>query len=43
VARFRLGNEIRESRYWEEKKEKECRLCEGRVETWEHIWEECRR
>lgn len=43
VARFRLGNEVREGRYWEEEKEKMCRLCGGEVETWEHIWERCRR
>lgn len=31
VARFRLGNEMREGRYWEE--EKRCRLCGRGVET----------
>ncbi|KAL6257812.1 hypothetical protein P5V15_011402 [Pogonomyrmex californicus] len=42
VARFRLGNEMREGRYWEEKKKRICRLCGGGIKTWEHIWEECR-
>jgi len=43
VARFRLGNEIREGRYWEEEEKKLCRLCGDKVETWEHVWEECRK
>lgn len=42
VARFRMGNEVKERRYWEEEKKKLCRLCEGEVETWEHVWERCR-
>ncbi|XP_024875959.1 trichohyalin-like, partial [Temnothorax curvispinosus] len=43
VARFRLGNEIGESRYWEAEKKKKCRLCGNKKETWEHVWKECRR
>ncbi|XP_071568694.1 uncharacterized protein [Temnothorax nylanderi] len=43
VARFRLGSEMRESRYWEGEERKKCRMCEYRKETWEHVWEECRR
>lgn len=35
VARFRLGNEIREGKYWEEKEKKVCRLCGIEKETWE--------
>jgi len=42
MARFRLGNEVKEGRYWEEEKEKLCRLCGYEVETWEHVWEECK-
>ncbi|XP_067217103.1 LINE-1 retrotransposable element ORF2 protein [Linepithema humile] len=42
VARFRLGNEVREGRYWEEEEKRRCRLCGGERETWEHVWEECR-
>jgi len=34
VARFRLGNEIRKSRYWEEEREREwSRLCGGELES----------
>lgn len=40
VARFRLGNEMREGRYWEE--EEMQAMWKGGVETWEHVWEECR-
>ncbi|XP_025993782.2 uncharacterized protein LOC113004505 [Solenopsis invicta] len=42
VARFRLGNEIRERMYWGGEEEKGCRLCGGGIESWEHVWEECR-
>lgn len=41
VARFRLGNEVKEGRYWEEKEKRLCRRCEGEIESWEHIWERC--
>jgi len=43
VIRFRLGNEMRGGRYWEEEKDRLCRLCGNGEETWEHTWEECRR
>jgi len=33
IARWRLGNEIREGRYWEEKEKRICRLCEGEEES----------
>jgi len=42
VARFRLGNEVREAYYWEEEEKRKCRLCGMGEETWEHVWEECR-
>lgn len=42
VARFRLGGEVRESRYWEEEERKIYRLCGEGDETWEHVWEGCR-
>lgn len=29
IARFRMGNEMRESRYWEEEEKRSCRLCGG--------------
>lgn len=41
VARFRLGNEMREGRYWEEEEEEIQAMWKG-VETWQHVWEECR-
>lgn len=41
IARFRLGNEIREGRYWEEERKRVCRICEGEIETREHVWESC--
>ncbi|KYN15951.1 hypothetical protein ALC57_11811, partial [Trachymyrmex cornetzi] len=42
VVRFRLGNEMREGRYWEGEEGKKCRLCGSGVESWEHVWKECR-
>ena len=36
--RWRVGNELREARYWEEEKERECG---GEEETWEHVLETC--
>lgn len=33
IARFRLGNEIKEGRYWETKKKRKCRVCENKRET----------
>lgn len=42
VARYRLGNEMLEGRYWEEEGGKECRLCGRGRESWEHVWERCR-
>jgi len=39
-----LGNEVEERKYWEEGEKKVCRLCGGgEMETWEHIWEGCRK
>jgi len=29
VARFRLGNEVKEGKYWEEEEKGKCRLCGG--------------
>jgi hypothetical protein len=42
IARFRMGGEMRESRYWEKGEEKICKLCGNKEETWEHVWEVCR-
>ncbi|XP_011881792.1 PREDICTED: golgin subfamily A member 6-like protein 1 [Vollenhovia emeryi] len=41
IARFRLGNEMREGRYWESEEERKCRMCGGEVESWEHVLERC--
>ncbi|XP_068993226.1 golgin subfamily A member 6-like protein 24 [Neodiprion pinetum] len=41
VARFRLGSEMKEARYWEEEEKRRCRVCGGEEETWEHVWERC--
>lgn len=43
MVRFRLGNEMREGRYWRNEEERKCTLCGGEGESWEHLWEECRR
>lgn len=36
IMRFRLENEMRESRYWEEETKK-CRLCKGSKETLRNV------
>lgn len=41
VVRFRLGNEVMGSRYWEDK-EKQFAGYVGETETWEHVWERYR-
>lgn len=38
-----MGNEIRGSKYWEGEENRRCRMCGGEEETWEHVWENCRR
>jgi len=43
VARFRLGSEMREGRYWEGEERRKCRLCGYEEESWEHVWERCRK
>lgn len=42
MIRFRLGNEMKESRYWEENQRLHCRLCGGEKKTWKHASERCR-
>lgn len=37
VARFRLGNEMLGSRYWEEEERIRCKFCDREKETWEHV------
>jgi hypothetical protein len=41
MARFRCGNEERESRYWKEGQERRCRMCYEARETIEHTWNGC--
>lgn len=45
VIKFRVGNEIREGKYWEREESRRCRMCEVERETWEHVcvcvWEGC--
>ena len=43
IARFRMGNELREGRYWEEKEGRRCRECGEEVESWEHVLERCKK
>ena len=41
IARFRLGNGVKEAKYWKEVEKKKCRKCGWKIEIWEHILEEC--
>lgn len=41
VAKFRLGDGLRGSKYWEKEESRRCRVCGWGEETWEHVWEEC--
>lgn len=29
--------------YWEEEKERLCRMCSIEIEEWKHVWEDCGR
>ncbi|XP_070530007.1 golgin subfamily A member 6-like protein 22 [Cardiocondyla obscurior] len=40
VGRFRVGDDMRGNRYWEEI-EKKSAGCLDKEETWKHVWEEC--
>lgn len=42
VARFRCGNEERANRYWKEKEENKCRLCEQEEETIDYLIYRCK-
>lgn len=37
VARFRMGEGVREGIYWGREEDKRCRICGGKKETWEHV------
>lgn len=41
MARFRLGEEMRGTLYWEVEEKRLCRECGVEEETWEHVWEKC--
>ena len=42
IARFRLGNEWKASRYWTREEKKSCRLCETERETGIPVMKECK-
>jgi len=41
VLRFRVGNEMRETRYWEDREGRLCRVCGWEIESWEHVLDSC--
>lgn len=41
IVKFRLGDGIKEGKYWEEEEGRKCRICGWTMQTWEHLWEEC--
>lgn len=41
--RFRLGNEMRERKYWMEERKRLCRISGWEEERWEHVLWWCRR
>lgn len=43
VIKFRLRNKLRESKYSKDEPKRKCKLCEAEMETWEHVWERCRK
>lgn len=43
IVRYRLGNEVKEGRYWMTEEERKCRLCHTEEETWKYVWEVCGR
>jgi len=43
IAKYRLGEGVREGIYWGKEEDRLCRLCGREEETWEHVWEECGR
>lgn len=40
---FRMGNKIRERRYWLKREKRLCRICGWEEEGWEHVLEKYRR
>jgi len=41
IARYRLGEGVKEGKYWMREEERICRMCWREEETWKHVWEEC--
>ncbi|XP_051161831.1 uncharacterized protein LOC127281899 [Leptopilina boulardi] len=41
VCRFRMGEGMRECKYWLEEDERKCRVCEFECEDWEHVLDRC--
>ncbi|XP_043481252.1 uncharacterized protein LOC122510560 [Leptopilina heterotoma] len=41
VCRFRMGEGMRECKYWMEEDERKCRICEYERKDWEHVLERC--
>ncbi|XP_043464490.1 uncharacterized protein LOC122499949 [Leptopilina heterotoma] len=41
LCRFRMGEGVKECRYWMDDEEKMCRMCGFQVEDWKHVLEEC--
>ena len=42
IARNRCGNEVRASRFWNDKEKRRCRLCEQEEESMDHVMKKCR-
>ncbi|XP_070529798.1 uncharacterized protein [Cardiocondyla obscurior] len=41
IAKFRLGDDIKENLYWSDEENKKCRICKEEEETWKHTWTQC--
>lgn len=38
IARYKMGNKVKEEWYWLKERKRVCRVCEHEKESWEHIW-----
>lgn len=43
MARFRMGSEIEDSKYWKKEQERKCRLCGKKAENIEYILNKCQK
>jgi len=41
IARFRLENEMKERKYWEEGEKRRCRICGWKEKTWKRVVKVC--